>query len=460
MPFDSDFDLKLNHFVQNSLFSFRKELMEMVSIPSISASIEQKQNLTRILEKMQVVTEKMGFRSQIIPTKGNPAFVATLETNPQAEWVTIYNHMDVQPADEPQWKSNSFEPQEINGAIVGRGSTDDKGPALTTLYAIQFLKENSYPLPNIQLIYETEEEIGSPNFSDFLQSAIAQKQVRITPSVLVSDTIFEGEHPTLTYKLRGVMRCFVELETAPKEIHSGLAGGVAQNALETLMRALLQCKDEQGNVTIPELMDRVQKPSDEEWKSTQKISSHLNVEKFKQDLGVKEMFTQNPEEMLERIWHKPTFDVHGFENVQYKIGEIKTVIPAKAIAKVTIRLVPNLTPEYAIEKLRVHLQTINPNIKVTGSGSFPSYVPVDNVYMRKAQEACQYGFGKEALFVAGGGTIGSVPAFQIQFNNPPIVLISQSLLSDGYHAPNEKFELQQAQKGIKTMAKYLSSIVP
>ncbi len=431
--------------------------MDLIRIQSISALPEHKEDTFKVLEEMSRIVSPIGFETKVIHTAGNPVLVGT-RPGDSAEWVTIYNHLDVQPAEEPQWKTDPFNPVEKDGIIYGRGATDDKGPALTIIHAIDQLQQHNQSLPSIQLVYETEEEIGSPHFGSFLDESISNQSIRKPHSILVSDSEFEGEFPSINYKLRGMVRVFMELETGTQEAHSGVTGGVAQNPLEILSRVIVSMKDEQGHILIPGYYEDVVIPSEKEKELLQKVAAHMDVGKFKRETGLRALYTENPSEMLNRIWHQPAIEMHGFEGVQHIPGVIKSSIPNKVVAKLTLRLVPNQTPVQAVERIRQYVQSINPRIQVRGDGQPPSMIPIDNPYMELASRASVEGFGKEPVFVGAGGSIGAVAQYQRVWRDVPIVLLSQSLLSDGYHAPNENFKLDHAEKGMRTMGAYLAAL--
>ncbi|MEK6918528.1 MAG: M20/M25/M40 family metallo-hydrolase [Nanoarchaeota archaeon] len=451
------FDEKLDHYVNGMVDSYSSELCDLVNIPSVSNDPTKKDDLQRILLRVSEIVQPIGFVTQIVPTKGNPAMIATLKISDDKPWLMIYNHMDVQPANEPEWKTQAFTATITNGKIIGRGSTDDKGPALSVIHAIKFLKDNNHDLPNIQLVYETEEEIGSPNFGSFIEENLKIGKLMIPSSILVSDTIFEGDSPSISYKLRGVVRAFVTLQTADKEVHSGMAGGIAKNPLKILIKALNSCYEE-NNILIPGWHDGIIPLTDKEKESTKKASTSLIIEKFKSDLGLLETHTDNSQEAIMRLWHQPTFEVHGFEGAQHLPGSIKTAIPKSVTAKLTMRIVPGQDVDNLLFLLGEHLRNTHPGIIVRGDGLPASITDINNPFVKRAEQACLYGFGKEPLFVGCGGSIGAVTEFQRLLEGVPVVLIAQSLLSDGYHAPNEEFRLTQAQAGCKTMAKYISSI--
>lgn len=436
---------------------FSRELCDLIRIPSISAKKEHKEDAYRILETVTKIVEPMGFETRIVGTQGNPGFIATLD-NEANEWLTIYNHLDVQPANEPQWKTNPFEPVEKEGAIIGRGATDDKGPALTIIHAIREMQRQNRSLPNIQLVYETEEEIGSPHFGPFLEEGLAEKWIRKPHSILVSDSEFEGEFPSITYKLKGNMRCLVSLETASMESHSGTTGGIAVNPLEVLCRALTQVKDGYGRFQLEGFYDNVTPPSPREKEALKLAAERMDVEQFKNDLGLMDLQTSDPKAMLNQSWNTPQMELHGFEGTQYLPGEIKTSIPNKVVAKVSFRLVPGQDPARIKKGFERYLQRYHPRITVKASGLPATMVSLDSPYMELARQASVTGFGSEPLFTASGGSIGAMALFQQAWKEVPMVLLSQSLLSDGYHAPNEHFTLDQAEKGMKTMGEYIRLI--
>lgn len=447
----------LNSYLDTQEATMIEELMTLIRIPSIGQRKAHWPDTHRVLEAMAKMVQNYGFRSEIVETSGCPAFIATLEVDPERPWLIVYNHMDVQPADEPQWRTKPFEPVLKDGRIYGRGSTDDKGPALTTLHAIHFLHTQGYDLPNIQLVYETEEENGSTHFGAFLDEVKAR--IHTPASILVSDTIFEGDYPAITYRLKGLLEAEAELNTGTQDLHSGMVGGAAMNPLNVLIQALSRCVDARGNVTIPGIQEELPPVSVEEQETLARTAEIFNLEKLIADTGGAQMYSVEALELLQRIWVRPTFEVHGFEGVQSEIDVIKTALPYAVKAKLTMRLVAGQEPKRVTELLAQCLQGVNPNIHVNVRGALKGYMsPVDNLFMLEAVKACEKGFGKTPVFVGSGGTIGAIPEFERVFPDAPIVLIAQSLMSDGYHAPNENFQVKQLRNGMKTMAHYLSQI--
>ncbi len=314
-----------------SSHSFENELCNLVRIPSISSGGKNQEDIRAIITHMHRYVTGLGFDAESFQTAGNPILVANLETDPARPWIIIYNHLDVQPANEPQWVTKPFEPVVKNGHVIGRGSTDDKGPALATLCAVDFLRRNGIEMPNIQIVYEAEEEIGSVNFGKFLDQAAGW--LRTPASVLVSDTIFEGEHPAITYKLRGLVRVTATLRIGEGDRHSGLYGGAIENPLNTLIAAVSPLCGRDGWKKIPGLEEAITNLSYVEKEHTHIAASGFDIDGFLRESGHKKLVRNDSSEVLYRLWHAPTFEVHGFEGVQYEPGVIKTAIPASATAR-------------------------------------------------------------------------------------------------------------------------------
>lgn len=454
---NSDFLAQMEAYLEAQQATMVSELERLIRIPSISQKKAHWPDTRRVLEAVSEIVAQYGFVSEILETPGCPAFVATLEIDPERPWILVYNHMDVQPAAEPQWRSEPFEPLQKDGRIYGRGSTDDKGPALTTLHAIDFLHRQGLPMPNVQIVYETEEESGSRHFGYVLDQY--REKFKTPASILVSDTIFEGEHPAITYRLKGLMEAEAELVTGSQDLHSGMVGGAAVNPLNILIQALSRCVDAQGKVTIPGVQEDLPEISELERATLRQTAEIFDLQKLMADTGGASFYSQDALELLERIWVRPTFEVHGFEGVQTEPDVIKTALPYAVKAKLTLRLVAEQDPERVFQQLQSCLQAVDERIQLHKRGAVRGCLSeVDNVFMQEAVKACNAGFGRPPVFVGSGGTIGALPEFQRVFPQAPLVLIAQSLMSDGYHAPNENFQLTQIRHGFKTMAHYLTQI--
>lgn len=463
----------IDSYIASIMPQFREQLAALVSIPSVSndgnklnpavtLDSEKKENLRQVLRKAAEIASEAGFTTEIVEAPGNPpvhnpVLVGTLEVDAKAPWVLVYNHLDVQPADEPEWKTKPFTPVISKDKIIGRGTTDDKGPALAVLHAIKYLHSEGRLPVNVQVVYETAEEIGSGGFDEFLFNQFLAEdgasKIRRPDSILVSDTIFEGEHPAITYALRGLVKAEVSITTAATTLHSGILGGYARNPLTILTGALARCVDPvTGRVFIRGFYDTALPVSEEERKALARIP--FDMEKFTNDAGARVVYGCSPVEALARMWREPTFEIHTYE------GGVKgTKIPYYAAADVSMRLVAGQDPDSMARKLARHLKNYDPllEVKIT-SASRAVQTNINVPHMKRAAAACTEAFGKEALFVACGGSIGSMPPLQHLFPQAPLVLMAMSKVSDGYHAPNEQFEFRQAELGIKAVAKYLSSI--
>jgi len=451
-----DFDSDLEGFVSQAMPVYRDQLETLVSIPSISAEPSHRTDIDRVVEVMGLYARAFGFQANVIQTEGNPVLVGHLEVDPNAPWVTVYNHLDVQPGEETEWTTNPFEPVVNDDMIIGRGATDDKGPALSILHAIHFLHRTGRLRTNVQLTYETEEEIGSDNFGSFLD----RSQILERPdSILISDTTFEGDNPAITYRLRGVVTASLRLKTGTKWAHSGSIGGLAKNPLTILSHAAVQCIDvKTGEVLIPGFYDGAREPTAGEVENIDTLLQHFNLRQFSCDMGCDALYTDDPREALLRKGFRPTFEMHGNKG-GYNGEGVKTVIPYDVELKVSMRLVPGQDPKHVLEALRAYMHDINPAIEVIGGHGIPAYITqIESPFIERATEACTYGFEKPALRTAEGGSIGATTEFQRVWPNVPIVMLAQSLNSDGYHAPNERFLFSQAAAGMRTMAKYIGSI--
>ncbi|HLG23584.1 MAG TPA: M20/M25/M40 family metallo-hydrolase [Candidatus Nanoarchaeia archaeon] len=459
--------------------NFWNELGQLVSVPSISAKTigkfeqgsedfrvqqERRQNLGKIVSAEAAILELYGFTTKIIKHNGIPALVAHLNGTADSQLLTIYNHIDVQPADDlDKWvvgktQLDPFSPYFHNGVMYGRGTTDDKGPALNIIHAINFLRSNGYELPNIQVIYETQEESGSQYLEQILKKGIGSGSVHTPDSVLISDTILTGGKAVLTYKLRGNLRAFIRIQTGDKEAHSGLAS-VAENPLEALMRLVPKLKDEGGKVLIPNFYDEIIEPTSKELGYLKQIARNFDVEDYRKSLGIGRLPTTNAEKLLHMLGHEPDLKVLLVENAQHSYGEIKTSIPYKAGLGISIRLVPGQDPQKILRSLRRYVQSIDKRFVVTGNGQPASITDVGSEYIKHAFNAMKFGYGQTPEITAEGGTIGAVSVMQKAFGlRTPIVLIPQSLPEHQYHGALENFDNNQAERGFRVMVHYINSL--
>lgn len=456
----------IDEFVEGIMPYYRERLADLVMIQSISQLSDPKdeavdqyraQELRRVVDSVASIAQSQGFTTNVI-TEGvpSPVLVTRMEVDPAAPWVMVYNHLDVQPASEPEWRTSAFEPVVTEEYIIARGATDDKGPMLAGLLPFKHLRDTSQLKVNVVGVYETQEENGSGGFRNALRFGLDNGLIPVPDSVLVSDTVFEGDHPTLSYALRGLVFATARLQTAETLVHSGMGGGVVANPLNILMSALNTCYDgETGEVTIPGLEEGVPVLEGLPLEKLREVAAVLDKEKYLADYKARETYhTADALDFLTRLWHKSTFELH-----QVRGGVQGTKIPYYAEVDVSLRLVGQQDPTRVLQYLTSHLQKFHPGITVEGKKAVSAVrTEIDGPFVERAIAACEYGFGRPPVSVACGGTIGAFPPMQEFFPRAPIIMIAMSKASDGYHAPNERFEWAQARMGMKAIAQYVASI--
>lgn len=440
-------------FAEQIKSRFESDLKLLVDIPSVSMDPERKPDIARCAETAATLLRTNGFAAEIIPTAGNPVVYGYREIDPKLPTVAVYNHLDVQPADPAEWLSPPFDMKIENGFYKGRGSTDDKGPALTVLYAAKHAADKKTPV-NIKFIWELEEEIGSPSFEQFLKDNREKLQC---DSVAISDTIWiSRERPAIPYGLRGLQGMLLKLQTGAKDIHSGLAGGLARNPVGELCQLIDECYDARtGQVKIPGFYDDVCQPTNEELEDF--VKSGFTIEGFKRDYELSSVRTNDPASGAARIWAAPTFEVHGIVG-GYNGPGVKTIVPHKAEAKISMRLVPNQNPDKLFSKIRTFIKEKNPDVEIVKEGTLLPYVgDLSGPYNRAARQAMLDAFGKEPAFVREGGSIGAVVSMH-DILKVPIVFLGLSLPEHGYHAINENYDWQQASGGMALFARYFELV--
>jgi len=426
----------------------------MVEVPSISMDSSHKGDIRRVADLAVQYLVEMGAKAQVVETGGYPIVSGGWTAGAEYPTVTIYNHLDVQPAEEPEWKHPPFAFRNTHGLYQGRGATDDKGPALTALFGARYVIEQGVPI-NIRFLWELEEEIGSPHFSVGLRDRTA---VPKPDSVIVSDTIWISKNrPAVPYGLRGLLGARLTLRTGEKDAHSGVTGGAARNPLAELMEVANACLDARtGRVKMPGFYADVVEPSKEEIKSF--LKSGFQINRFKEAYGFRSLRTQDPADVMRRIWASPTFEIHGLSG-GYQGQGIKTVVPGHAELKVSMRLVPNQRPESVFALLKKHVAKVNPDVTVEREGMLHPYKgSFSGPYVDCVKRAIRAGFGKDPAFVREGGSIGAVVTMQNTWK-VPILFMGLSLPEHGYHAPNEYYDWGQASGGMKAFAHYFEQLV-
>lgn len=443
----------VDRYAADNRSKFEDMLGEIVEVPTVSMDPERKPDIRKGAELAQQYLKDFGARTEVCETSGNPVVIGRFSVPGAKRTVTVYNHIDVQPAQEPQWVREPFTFAKKDGKYFGRGSTDDKGPALTALFGAKYALENGIPL-NIQFIWELEEEIGSPNFAEFMKpKALSLK----TDSVLVSDTIWiSRENPAIPYGLRGMATGVMSLQTGQNDAHSGVTGGAARNPIAELAHVITQCLDAKtGKVKIPGFYEDVKQVTKKEMDNF--LASGFDMKKWKATYGFKSLRVKTAAELLKRVWCLPTFEIHGIVGGYIGPG-VKTVVPPRAEVKFSMRLVPNQKPEKIFKLVEKHIKKINPDVQLRMEGHLDPYLgEFSGPYEQAAKEALQWAFSKTPVFTREGGSIGAVVTMQ-KYLKVPIVFIGLSLPEHGYHAPNENFDWKQASGGMKAFAKYFASI--
>jgi acetylornithine deacetylase/succinyl-diaminopimelate desuccinylase-like protein len=429
---------------------FEQWLGHLVSIPSVSVDPSHTADCRRcaqaaidLLKSAAVAAESV----ELIETGGNPLLFARLTANPGWPTVTVYNHLDVQPADGDDWRTEPFRLTHQDDSYIGRGATDDKGPALTALLGALAARSSGVPL-NVAFLWELEEEIGSEHFESAIQASAARLK---TEAIVVSDTIWVTRgKPSSPAGLRGLQPFRLTLATATTDLHSGVTGGAVRNPLAELMQVVATCMDARsGRVLIPGFYDDVEALSLQDEDSF--LGSGFSVETFMRDHRVKSLRETDPLEVMRRLWALPTFEVHGVVG-GYTGPGVKTAIPPAAELKLSCRLVPNMTCQGTLDRIRAFVAERFPEVQVHGEPGLDPYKGHTTGPLAGAVLAAyRFGFSTEAVFTREGGSIGAVPTME-RVLGAPVVFLGLSLPEHGYHAPNEFYDWEQAEGGIAAFA--------
>jgi acetylornithine deacetylase/succinyl-diaminopimelate desuccinylase-like protein len=446
----------LERFAASKRGRFEDLLRDFVEVPSISADPERKPDVERCAELGAATIRALGGKADIhrVPG-GNPIVLGSFGTVKGRPTVTVYNHLDVQPASmetEP-WRTEPFKFTKQGDTYFGRGTTDDKGPALTALLGARAAIDASVPV-NVKFLWETEEEVGSPHFADTLK-AIGSDAA--TDAVVVSDTVWVSRgRPSLSAGLRGLQRITFHLETAETDQHSGTTGGAARNPVAELAQIASEMFDARtGRVKIPGFYDDVLKLTKKQIDDFK--ASGFSVKGFIKDHGFKSIRTRDPLEVMKRLWALPTFEVHGLVG-GYTGPGVKTIVPPRAELKVSVRLVPNMTGEKVVKLVKAFVKKKNPDVRVEAGSSASAYKGITTgPWVEAAARSIKFAFGKSPVFVREGGTIGAVLSME-QILKCPIVFMGLSLPDHGYHAPNENYDWGQAGGGIVAFAKFFEEV--
>ncbi|MCI0445456.1 M20/M25/M40 family metallo-hydrolase [bacterium] len=440
-------------YIKSIREQFEDQLKKLVEIPTVSADPKHRKDIHHAAKIAKSFLHQAGAKAEIVQTSGNPIVIGSFDVSGAKRDVTIYNHLDVQPADEPEWKHDPFTFRKQNDKYFGRGTTDDKGPALTALFAAQYAAKIRIPI-NIRFVWELEEEIGSPNFEEFLRKN--KKNLKCDSVVVIDSVWISANRPCVYYALRGNITGSMILETADRAVHSGIAGGVAVNPLFELCRVAARCYDPRsGRVLVPGFYEGVIEPGAAEYANFRK--SGFDLQKWAQSYGLKKLQVKNRNKAIQRLWCRPTFEVHGVVG-GYTGPGVKTAIAGKAELKFSCRLAPNQNPKQISKRFREYIRKLNPAVKVRFHAAISPYLGTFKAnYSRAASNAFLHGFGKRPVFARVGGSDGAIISLHKHLK-AHINLMGLSLPQHGYHAPNEYFEWPQAQNGIKTFVKYFEEV--
>jgi acetylornithine deacetylase/succinyl-diaminopimelate desuccinylase-like protein len=443
----------LTRFADDHRKAFEDELKTLVEIPSISASPQHKMEMLRCADAARAILEAKGAKAEVLETPGNPLVLGRFDVSPTVPTVTVYNHLDVQPANEPEWRTEPFKFANQNGTYRGRGTTDDKGPALSALYGAVAAHRAGTPI-NIRFLWELEEEIGSPNFQAGLERHAGKLK---TDSIVVSDTIWltRGK-PSTPAGLRGMQTFTITVETAAHDLHSGLVGGAARNPLSELMTLVGEMTDGvSGEVKIPGFYDDVEELTVAEARDF--AVSGFSVDVFMRDHEMKSLRTQDPLEVMTRIWARPTLEVHGVVG-GYTGPGVKSAVPGRAEVKLSCRLVPNMRAQKTLDLIKAFVLKRIPDVRIEAEARLEPYKGrTSGPYADAVRDAYHFAFGSRPAFVREGGSIGAVPTME-QLLKAPVFFLGLSLPEHGYHAPNENYDWEQASGGIPLFARYFDNV--
>jgi acetylornithine deacetylase/succinyl-diaminopimelate desuccinylase-like protein len=432
---------------------YERVLEQIVEIPSVSVEPERKGDVHKAAEYAVSLLESFGAKAALYETKGHPIVYGRFDRDEKHPTVTVYNHLDVQPAEGPDWKTPPFDFVRHGDRYFGRGTTDDKGPAMTALFGARYAVDNGVPV-NIHFLWELEEEIGSPHFESTIR---AQAREFATDSVVVSDTVWVSRaRPAAPAGLRGLQGFRFELQTGETDQHSGTAGGAARNPVTELCQLIAECVDgKTGRVKIPGFSKDVVPPTKKELEDLENCG--FTVKDFKKDHLFRSLRVNDALEVMKRIWMMPTFEVHGIAG-GYQGPGVKTIIPPKATAIVSCRLVPDMNPQKIVKMVKDFVKSKNPDVKVHAEHALPAYQgKTTGPYADAIRGAMKFAFGKEPVFVREGGSIGAVLSMEKVLKSP-VFFLGLSLPEHGYHAPNENFDWPQAEGGMAAFADYFRRI--
>jgi len=442
---------EIKSYIDNNQQRFLDELMEFLRIPSVSADSKFKNDMLQGAVFLENALKKAGVdQVEICPTAGHPIVYAEKIVNADAPTILVYGHYDVQPADPYDlWDSPPFEPVIKNNRIYARGSCDDKGQLYMHIKALEILSQQGAPPCNLKFILEGEEEVGSDNLEQFVKENAARLMSDV---ILISDTaIIANDTPSITVGLRGLSYVEVEVTGPNRDLHSGVYGGAVANPINILCKMISSLIDDQGRITIPGFYEKVQELTSEERAKIAEIP--FNLEKYKEELGITDVQGEAGYTTIERTGIRPSLDINGIWG-GYTGEGAKTVLPSKAYAKISVRLVPNQHHASISRLFTEHFTSIAPKtvtVKVTPHhGGNPAVTPTDSTAYQAASKAFEQAWDKTPIPTRDGGSIPIVALFT-EVLGVNTVLMGFGLDSDAIHSPNESYGIFNYLKGIETI---------
>src|SRR5688572_15025159 len=443
----------IKSYIESNRERFLNELYEWLRISSVSADSSQKASVRKAAEYAKSRLSELGADVQLVETKGHPIVFGEKKVDPSKPTVLVYGHYDVQPPDPlDKWKSPPFEPTVRDNRVYARGACDDKGQVYMHIKAFEILTKHNLLSCNVKFMIEGEEEVGSDNLPVFVKE---YRDLLKADVILISDTsLLSMDSPSITVGLRGLSYMEVEVTSANRDLHSGVYGGAVANPINELCRMIASLQDDKGRVTIPGFYDKVQSLSAEERKAIN--SAPFNLENYKKELGIKEIKGEEGYTTFERTGIRPTLDCNGIWG-GYTGEGAKTVLPSKASAKISMRLVPNQSPDEITQLFTKHFKAIAPKtvrVKVTAHhGGEPAVTPTDSKAFKAASKAFEEVWGKAPIPTRDGGSIPIVALFKKELGLDT-VLMGFGLDTDALHSPNEHYGVNNFLVGIETIVAF------
>lgn len=430
---------------------FLNEMLDLLRIPSVSAKSEHKADMQKCADAVKKSLLDAGCeKAEVMATDGHPVVYGEKIIDPSKPTVLVYGHYDVQPAEPLElWTNPPFEPTIVDGKVFARGSADDKGQFYMHVKALETMVQTNTMTTNVKFLIEGEEEVGSPNLGKFVA---ANKELLKADVILISDSsLLSMENPSLDTGVRGLSYIQVEVTASGRDLHSGTYGGAVANPITVLAKMIASCHDENNHITIPNFYDDVVVASQEERDLINKAP--FDEKEYKDEIGIKELWGEKGYSTYERTGIRPTLEVNGIWG-GYTGEGAKTVLPAKAFAKISARLVPNQTSDKITEVLLKYFKSIAPScVDVKAElhhGGEPYMTPIDSKGYKAASKAVETTFGKVPIPVRGGGSIPICSILEKELGIK-IIFMGFGLDNDNLHSPNEKYNIENYYKGIETI---------